>query len=192
VIQVLLAQYLALCDVTFMAVISACSWHITVAVGILVFGPIAIMLFALIEIHPHIKANDHLYQERQNVPSFRALLRKLYKTPGCLPRMGVLRAFQDQWSAKGDWCYDDHKIHRWNWLITSYAGGMWMFAVWVLFKRIWMSATVNMTDGRLNAAMSLGFMIFDSGIIVFLRPYNDFKTELIQACAALTNCFGTP
>ena len=190
-IQVLLAQYLALCDVTFMAVISACSWHITVAVGILVFGPIAIMLFALIEIHPHIKANDHLYQERQNVPSFRALLRKLYKTPGCLPRMGVLRAFQDQWSAKGDWCYDDHKIHRWNWLITSYAGGMWMFALWVLFKRIWMSATVNMTDGPLNAAMSLGFMICDTGIIVFLRPYNDFKTELIQACAALSNCFGT-
>ena len=66
-----------------------------------------------------------------------------------------------------------------------------MFALWVLFKRIWMSATVHMSDGPLNAAMSLGFMICDTGIIVFLRPYNDFKTEIIQALAALTNCFGT-
>jgi hypothetical protein len=190
VIQVLLAQYLALCDVTFMAAISACSWHVTVAVGTLVFGPIAVMMFALIEMHPHIQANDHLYQVRE-VPSFRAMLRKLYKTPGFLPRVAVVRAFQTDRSAKGDWCYDDHKIHRWNWLITSYAGGMWMFALWVLFKRIWMSATVHMTDGPLNAAMSLGFMICDTGIIVFLRPYNDFKTEIIQALAALTNCFGT-
>jgi len=174
-----------------MAAISACSWHVTLAVGILVFGPIALMMFALIEIHPHLNANDHLYQERKDVPSFRALFRKLYTTKGFFPRVGVVRAFRDQRSSKGDWCAVDHKIHRWSWLITSYAGGMWWFALWALFKRIWMSATVNMTDGPLNAAMSLGFMICDTGIIVFLRPYNDFKTELIQACAALSNCFGT-
>ena len=190
-IQVLLVQYLALCDVTFMAAISACSWHVTAAVGFLVFGPVAVMMFAVIEVHPHIQENDHLYQVRNDVPSFRGMLRKLYNTPGFFPRVGILRAFQHLRSAKGDWCSVDHKIHRWNWLITSYSGGMWMFALWVLFKRIWMSATVHMTDGPLNAAMSLGFMICDTGIIVFLRPYNDFKTEIIQALAALTNCFGT-
>ena len=50
-----------------------------------------------------------------------------------------------------------------------------------------MSAVVNFTDGSLNAGLSIAFQVIDVFMLLFLRPFNSFKTELTEDLGGITN-----
>ena len=50
-----------------------------------------------------------------------------------------------------------------------------------------MSAVVNFTDGSLNAGLSISFQVIDVSMLLFLRPFNSFKTELTEDLGSITN-----
>ena len=65
-----MCEYLAICDSTFAAVTSSCSWHVALGVGTLFFGPIIVIILAMLRLTLYIhKHHDELYEKRPTPPS---------------------------------------------------------------------------------------------------------------------------
>jgi hypothetical protein len=243
-----MCEYLAICDSTFAAVTSSCSWHIALGVGTLFFGPIIVIILAMLRLTFYIrKHEDECYEKRPKPPSLVAVFRWSPRTrkararafspcqasraawhhrhyPPIRPHAGVpctlsaslflkrpdhpdtvavirsvrraktllgkwvlLKVYFQNSQVRGDWNDADSRILRWSWLISDYTRATWGFALWLLVRRLYMSATVNLTDGTLNAGLSLAAQVVDTALIITLRPFNDHKTNAQEALGALAN-----
>lgn len=72
-----------------------------------------------------------------------------------------------------------------------------VYAFFLLFKRLYLSAVMEFTDGPVNATMSLVIQTVDTAFVCLLRPYNDGQLSVTEAVAALSNlasyvCLGLP
>jgi hypothetical protein len=62
----------------------------------------------------------------------------------------------------------------------DYTCHAWVFAVWPLLRRIFMSTIVNSTDGALNAGLSVAAQTADSLLLLCMRPYNSKMTNMTE------------
>ena len=61
------------------------------------------------------------------------------------------------------------RTHR---LIGDYVGSAWFYCVWVVVKKLWISAASNITDAALNAGMSLLNALADLILLMYLWPFS--------------------
>jgi len=61
------------------------------------------------------------------------------------------------------------RTHR---LIGDYIGSAWFYCVWVVVKKLWISAASNITDAALNAGISLLNAFVDLMLLVYLWPFS--------------------
>ena len=72
-----------------------------------------------------------------------------------------------------------------------------VYAFFLLFKRLYLSAVMEFTDGPVNATMSLVIQTVDAAFVLLMRPYNDGQLSVTEGLAALSNlasyvCLGLP
>ena len=183
-----LVEYLSICDSVVQVISSQCKWHTTMGVGLLLFGPVAFIFFAVLSLRWYVRQHrDEVFEHRPLPPAIWSIFRLLWKTKGILPKYVLWKHYLELVQARGDWNDDDPHIFRWSWFISDFAGGAWGFSLWLLFKKIYMTATVNLSDGPVNAALSLGFQMADTLLVVFLRPYNSYQTNLQEVVGSVTN-----
>lgn len=183
-----MCEYLAICDSTFAAVTSSCSWHVALGVGTLFFGPIIVIILAMLRLTLYIhKHHDELYEKRPTPPSLLAVIRSVRKAKTLMGKWVLIKVYFNNAQVRGEWNDGDARILRWSWLISDYTRGTWGFALWLLVRRLYMSATVNLTDGPLNAGLSLAAQVVDTALIMALRPFNEHKTNVQEAVGALSN-----
>ena len=61
------------------------------------------------------------------------------------------------------------RTHR---LIGDYVGSAWFYCVWVVVKKLWISAASNITDAGLNAGISLLNAVADLALLTYLWPFS--------------------
>lgn len=143
----LLAQYLAICDSTFEAIDTYCPLGVSIGGSVLMFGPLLVMISVLVYLRPHINQKGHeLFEVLPKPPPFSTILKKLYSTPGIFAKWALYRNWKDRAYNRGSWDNSDPKIRRWSWLIGDYMGSAWLFCIWSLSKRIWISGATTLFD----------------------------------------------
>ena len=75
---------------------------------------------------------------------------------------------------------EDPKIRFWLWLISDYTSKMWLFGLWMLTKRLWISAMVLVPRAKANSAFSLACQCLDTGLLLLLQPYNEFSARITK------------
>jgi len=149
------------------------------------------MIGAGISIHFYIeKHHEDVFDHRDPPPSFAVLYRSVKRAKNVVGAIFVIRSYWQHASEKGDW-NDDPAIHPtlfcWSWLISDCKSSTWWFSLWSLARRMIMVANVNLIDGPVNAALSLGIQISDSLLLFCLFPFNSYNANLQQAFGAVTN-----
>ena len=54
----------------------------------------------------------------------------------------------------GSW-EDNKSTACWGFLMADYCQSFWIYSLWLLFKRLWMSMALTWFDGPINAASAL-------------------------------------
>ena len=49
--------------------------------------------------------------------------------------------------------------------ITDFRGSAWVYAFWLLVKRLWISTVLNLADGSTNAALALVAQVVDAAVL---------------------------
>ena len=65
--------------------------------------------------------------------------------------------------------------------------GAWSYSIWLLLKRILLSLVLNLCDGDQNALLSVAIQCFDTGLLLYVRPYIDKRIEFTETFGAITN-----
>ena len=108
-----MCEYLAICDSTFAAVTSSCSWHIALGVGTLFFGPIIVIILAMLRLTFYIrKHEDECYEKRPKPPSLVAVFRWSPRT-----RKARARAFSPCQASRAAWHHptlSSYQAARWR------------------------------------------------------------------------------
>ena len=63
-------------------------------------------------------------------------------------RYALFRDWKERFSTRGSWDDSNPQIRYWSWLIGDYTKGVWFFCLWTILKKMWVSASTNMADGR--------------------------------------------
>ena len=185
---VLLAEYLALCDAIFTAAASLCDWHIGLAIVLLVSCPLMLIIIPIVSLRRYIAQHkDEVYPVRTRRESLGQFTKKFAKANGVKAKLAAAYLYFEQMEAKGDWNDQDPKIRFWSWLLSDYTQQAWFYGLWLMVKRIWMSACTILADGAVNATMALVCQMLDSIIVLWMQPFNEFSTQHTKSLGELMN-----
>ena len=57
----------------------------------------------------------------------------------------------------------------------------------MLGKKLWLAAILNLLDGPVNAALALASQGIDTGLLLYMRPYADRRTDVTESLGGITN-----
>jgi hypothetical protein len=71
------------------------------------------------------------------------------------------------------------------------------YAFFLVGKRVYLAAVFQLTDGELNAMLSIAAQALDTSLLLALRPFNDGEVSLNEALSGLSTlaaylCLGLP
>ena len=91
-------------------------------------------------------------------------------------------------SKSGDWEHDpSHPASRWLFLILEYRGQHWIFALWALVKRLSFGLVLTLTDGPINAALSIVIQTIDTFLLLWAQPKNELGSDLAESVTSVCN-----
>jgi hypothetical protein len=73
------------------------------------------------------------------------------------------------------------RTHR---LIGDYVGSAWFYCMWVVVKKLWVSASSNIIDPGLNAGVSLLNAVADLALLVYLWPFTARAANMAELAAS--------
>jgi len=89
--------------------------------------------------------------------------------------------------SRGGWGGDESVGRHWQFLVGDFTKFAYLYCVWLLFKKIALTANVAHIDGEANAWVALGLQLVDTVLVVFCIPFNDMQTTGVEALAGLSN-----
>jgi len=78
------------------------------------------------------------------------------------------------------------RTHR---LIGDFKGPAWFYCIWVVVKKLWISASSNMIDAQLNAGISLANAAADLALLLFLWPFTARIANVTELIASIATIF---
>ena len=90
---------------------------------------------------------------------------------------------------RGSW-NDTQYTAYWGFLLGNFCASTWAYAIWMLVKRLWITTTLNLFDGKTNAVLALTVQFWDTGLLFYLRPYVDVRVNISECLGGLTNLLG--
>jgi len=174
---VFLSQILALVEASFQGIATGCT--VWVAAGFCVFaaGPLAFLILAIWRVLTHMRSGDLAYEDAPR-PTWAGLRESLTEAKGCCGKPQALLDFYDACRARGEWKNDTPHARHWNFLLADSTKIGFVYCFFVIAKRIVMAATMEFTDGELNALLSLAMQSTDTALLIILRPFNDGQASL--------------
>ena len=92
----------------------------------------------------------------------------------------------DYWlnaKVRGEWSEETTAGRHWGYFVGDFTKLAWFYCVWLLVRKVMLVAFLELTDGSLNAGMSLVLQLVDTGMLLFLWPFNDSQTTFVEAVA---------
>ena len=183
---VFLTQFLAICDSMSGIITSKCVWHQALACVILGVLPVSFMIFAIVRLRKHINDKTLIYLKRPQ-PSLKEIWKKGKTTKGFFPKILYLYGAHKNRNFRGDWNDDNPTARRWAFVIASYTGFAWLFAVYCLFRKILLALILNVLDARDNAICMLALQSLDTLLIIVYRPFSEASTLQQEITSGITN-----
>ena len=147
--------------------------------------PFFLLAASWIRIRQLVKKGDLEYVKNPR-PSFKEAKETISNSKGCFGKLVMVKILWNKSHERGDW-EDNEKSVMWAWIASNFVGGFWVFAVWTMTKKLFLSAILNLTDGNLNSLLALILQFSDSALTLITRPHIDRKTDFNECFAAITN-----
>jgi hypothetical protein len=183
---VLMTQMIAMTDAAFAGIGSGCTAWMSVGFLLLLFGPLGFLVLVSWRIFGHIKTGD-LKFEASPRPTMAGLRVSLNEAPGCFGKVKALKTFYGEWRAKGEWNSDNLHARHYTFVLGDMSKLGAAYAIFLLAKRIYMTATLELSDGSLNAGLCVFMQTLDSILLSILRPFNDGQATTTEIVAGFSN-----
>jgi len=104
--------------------------------------------------------------------------------------------FYGELRARGEWTVEPKAMY-WEFIFSDTTKIGIYYALFLIFKRLYMSATLHLSDGAVNAILSMASQTVDSLLLFFLRPFSDRQATSLEVLAGVSNlmaycCLGLP
>ena len=104
-------------------------------------------------------------------PSFSEFKCQWRRTKGIIGKAVISHAyFMNQFLSKGGW-EDNQSSAYWGFLMSDFCEGAWGYSIWLLVKKLLVSAVLTTLDGGRNAIFSTTIQFVDMGLLLYLRPF---------------------
>jgi len=191
----LLTVYVAICSASILAMISACQKWNAVGSVLFVFWPLLLMVSCVVMLIRNVVAKRSTYESFDAKvdpprlrPGFAEMWKSLDRHGGFVPNFMRLREWFLATDARGWWRDDSSKqalVLRF--LIGDYVGPAQFFGIWLMAKRILLSAAVVALDGRAGAIVCIVVQTFDMLFVIGFRPYVSQLTCTSECISTVTN-----
>jgi hypothetical protein len=183
---VFLTQFLAICDSMAGIITSKCVWHRALAYVIFGVLPVSFMIFAIVRLRKHINDKTLIYLKRPQ-PSLKEIWKKGKTTKGFFPKILYFYGAHKNRNFRGDWNDDNPTARKWAFVIASYTGFAWLFAVYCLFRKLLLALILNVLEARDNAISMLALQSLDTLLIIVYRPFSEGSTLQQEITGGITN-----
>ena len=120
-------------------------------------------------------------------PSFSEFKGQWRRTKGIIGKAVISHAyFMNQFLSKGGW-EDNQSSAYWGFLMSDFCEGAWGYSIWLLVKKLLVSAVLTTLDGGRNAIFSTTIQFVDMGLLLYLRPFVCKLTEFSETLGAITS-----
>ena len=193
---VLVIEYLAICSSAFLAVNSSCQQWRVVGYVIFVFWPLLLMVFCAMMLSRIVLSNYSTYASfdaKEEPPRLRPSLAEMCRSldgrkGGFVPNFMRMREWFLAADARGWWRDDGSKSSSaFRFLIGDYVGHAWFWGIWLMAKRIVLSAVIVAVDSRASAIVCIVVQTFDMLFVIGLRPFVSKITCMCECISAVTN-----
>ena len=183
---VFLTQFLGICDSMASILTSKCVWHQIISYLVLGILPFSFMILAFVQLRKHVSERTIVYIIRPQ-PTLKEIWNKAKNTKGFFSKILYVYGARKNRNVRGDW-NDNNKIaRRWSFLIASYTGFVWMFAVYMLLRKTLLALILNLFDGADNAIGLLTLQTVDTAAIIWYRPFSEASQLTTEITAGITN-----
>ena len=182
----LLVHWFGLCMSLAQTLGRPCPLWYGVAAGIIVFGPIIFMLYAMYCIRNLIKNKDVVFTPHEPFPY--ALMReRLTEEKGFMNKAKVLNRWYTATRHKGDWELKDDRGRFWHFLLKDFTDKSWKYFLWLLLRKLLLALAMALTMDRYNAISVFLLQFFDVLYLFFSFPNEDQVSNLIQSISGQCN-----
>ena len=102
-------------------------------------------------------------------------------------KLKTVSHFYTEWRARGEWNSDNAHARHWGFVLGAMSKLGFIYAFFLLFKRMYISATMEFSDGKPNAVLAVLIQTLDSILLLALRPFNDSQETLTEALSGISN-----
>ena len=100
----LATEYMAICDAIFSAAASACTWHLAIAILLLILCPLALIFVPLAYLRSHVaREKQNVFSHRSRECTLTDFAKTVRNSPGVSAKFKHAYLYLEQWEAKGDW-----------------------------------------------------------------------------------------
>jgi hypothetical protein len=144
------------------------------------------MILAFVRLRKHVSERTIVYKIRPQ-PKLKEIWTKAKNIKGFFSKLVYLYGARKNRNVRGDW-NDNNKIaRRWAFIIASYTGFVWMFAIYMLFRKTVLALILNLFDGRDNAIAVLTLQAVDTVAIIWYRPFSESGLLMNETVGGVTN-----
>ena len=163
-----------------------CAGWTVLGTFILLLGPLGFLVLAGLRILHHIHTGDLAYEEAPR-PTWADLKSAVSEAKGCGGKIKAVQGFYGECIARGEWNSDNPHARHWGFVLGDMTKFGFIYALFLIGKRVYVSGTLILTDGRPNAVMSMVGQTLDSVLLICLRPFNDAQVTTTEAIAGIGN-----
>lgn len=183
---------MALCDAPIQMMVLLCDSWVAVGITMLLLGPFFMIFSAYALLRRHMGNGSVVFVQcksvqqrgfvasmvKENVKRQRGPLQKFF---GFTTGLSLMRE-------RGEWMFED-ECRGWGFILSDVCGYYWIFALWRLLKKLFLTLALSLTEGRSNAILALVIQLTDTLTILSARPLINRDDDLVESVGAVLNLF---
>ena len=180
---VFLTQFIGITEALCGLLGSGCVWIVVVSALLVCAGPVAFVIYAGYALHAR-RADGSLAYERAPWPSC-AELRERWSSAKWFGKYYAVQDYLTGLKCRGEWGADSSAGRHWSFIVGDFTKFAYLYCIWLLVKKLLLTATMQHIDGGANAVIALSLQGIDTVLLVLLLPFNDMQTTAIEAVAGI-------
>jgi hypothetical protein len=179
--------YLPLCKCGFQMLLLQCHREAASVTGafVLVFGPAAFLLTAMLYLRKHIVKGNVTYLSSKVIPVPKLKMLMSMKT-SCLYKLKALWRGFELVEFYGEWSMQEGS-NFWRFFVAQYNGNFWGFAIWKLMKSLSFVGVLHLKGDLSRIAASIFILFVDAALINCLHPYNSRQSDFEEGMGSISN-----
>jgi len=183
----LLIHCYGLCISLTQTIGTRCGLWVRVSVGILFFGPILFIAFAVNKFPKAVRRGNLVFDEAVSM-TWIEMRDHMKERAGPLHRAKMPRDYFQSRRYRGNWITGDSaEMKSWKWLIQDFSKKSWKVFLWVVLHKLLLAGMMELSLVSANALLNLLLQLIFILILLSSWPQLDDMANIVDACCGLTN-----